>query len=198
MRKKRARRKIPPEIFDIVEYNEDSPTGLVYKTDVYAGQDHRSICKRKGEVAGGGGGLRKNYYSYRTYCCHRIIWEMLVGEIPENRILDHIDGNRHNNILSNLRLSDVSGNAQNMKRYSTNTSGKTGVYLNKHPHPLGRWCAVWKENGRILQKSFCISKYGNTEAFDMASKYRDAQIIRLNEQCGCDYTRRHGEVQNEE
>ena len=35
---------------------------------------------------------------------HRIIWESYYGEIPEGKILDHIDGNRLNNKLENLRL----------------------------------------------------------------------------------------------
>ncbi len=35
---------------------------------------------------------------------HRLLWENLVGEIPKGLQLDHIDGDRENNSLDNLRL----------------------------------------------------------------------------------------------
>jgi hypothetical protein len=35
---------------------------------------------------------------------HRIIWMMFNGEIPEGLDIDHIDGNRENNVITNLRM----------------------------------------------------------------------------------------------
>ena len=35
---------------------------------------------------------------------HRLIWENFIGEIPLNKVVDHIDGNPKNNLLSNLQL----------------------------------------------------------------------------------------------
>ena len=44
---------------------------------------------------------------------HRLIYSNLVGEIPKGYEIDHIDRNRHNNNLSNLRLVTKSENNQN-------------------------------------------------------------------------------------
>lgn len=44
---------------------------------------------------------------------HRLVWETFNGEIPEGMVIDHIDGNRSNNALSNLRLVTQSENMNN-------------------------------------------------------------------------------------
>lgn len=44
---------------------------------------------------------------------HRLVWETFKGEIPEGMVIDHIDGNRSNNSLSNLRLVTQSENMDN-------------------------------------------------------------------------------------
>jgi len=41
---------------------------------------------------------------------HRIIWEVFKGPIPENLVVDHIDGDRANNSIRNLRLLSYSEN----------------------------------------------------------------------------------------
>lgn len=41
---------------------------------------------------------------------HRLVWETFVGEIPEGKIIDHIDGDKSNNKLENLRLATISEN----------------------------------------------------------------------------------------
>lgn len=42
---------------------------------------------------------------------HRLVWEAYVGEIPENYQIDHIDFDRANNNLSNLRCITKSENS---------------------------------------------------------------------------------------
>lgn len=47
------------------------------------------------------------------YSKHRLIWETFNGEIPEGMVIDHIDGNRKNNNISNLRLVSQADNMKN-------------------------------------------------------------------------------------
>ena len=47
---------------------------------------------------------------------HKLLWETFIGEIPEDKVIDHIDGNKANNHLSNLRLVSQSENMFNAYR----------------------------------------------------------------------------------
>lgn len=53
---------------------------------------------------------------------HRIVWEAFNSKIPTNLEIDHKDGDRHNNKLSNLRLVTHS---QNMIAAFTRRKNKT-------------------------------------------------------------------------
>jgi hypothetical protein len=44
---------------------------------------------------------------------HRIVWESFNGKIPNGLEIDHIDRNKHNNKLKNLRLVTHSENCLN-------------------------------------------------------------------------------------
>ena len=61
-----------------------------------------------------------------VYQAHRIIWLWMIGEWPELH-LDHINGDRSDNRLCNLREATYSQNAQNRKLANNNTSGYKGV-----------------------------------------------------------------------
>jgi hypothetical protein len=43
---------------------------------------------------------------------HRFIWEALVGEIPDHLVINHKDGDKHNNHITNLELVTSSENTQ--------------------------------------------------------------------------------------
>jgi hypothetical protein len=78
------------------------------------------------------------------HLAHRIVWLIATGEWPET-FIDHIDGNRSNNRLENLRLADIWDNNRNSKKPTTNTSGIKGVgYRN------GRWRAYITVNDRQI------------------------------------------------
>jgi hypothetical protein len=67
----------------------------------------------------------------KSRLAHRLIWIMLHGPIPKGKEIDHIDGNRANNRLKNLRLVTRAENTKNKFMRSNNTSGVTGVSWNK-------------------------------------------------------------------
>jgi len=56
-----------------------------------------------------------------------LIWAMVNGEWPDGEI-DHINGDRSDNRISNLRVVTHRENAMNRSRRSDNASGVTGVH----------------------------------------------------------------------
>jgi hypothetical protein len=61
---------------------------------------------------------------------HRLIWAMTYGEWPDGEI-DHINGNRADNRISNLRVVSRSGNMRNTAARSDNTSGEPAIVWHK-------------------------------------------------------------------
>jgi hypothetical protein len=76
---------------------------------------------------------------------HRAVFAVVHGRWPTDQI-DHIDGDPTNNRVENLR--EVSGleNQRNMKRYTNNTSGYTGVRRTAS----GKWQALIADRGRRI------------------------------------------------
>ena len=67
---------------------------------------------------------------YRSHKAHRVIWAMYHGEWPTDDI-DHINGVKDDNRISNLRSVSHYENCRNQKKSRANTSGVTGVYWHK-------------------------------------------------------------------
>lgn len=61
------------------------------------------------------------------YLAHRLAWFFEYGMWPSNQI-DHINGNRSDNSIVNLRDVSNAENGRNAKRFVTNRSGVTGVH----------------------------------------------------------------------
>ena len=49
----------------------------------------------------------------KNYTRHRLVWIYHNGEIPENLCIDHVDGNKANDDISNLRLATFAENMIN-------------------------------------------------------------------------------------
>lgn len=67
---------------------------------------------------------------------HRIIWEMHFGEIPHGYEIDHINRNRSDNRIANLRLA--TRHEQNLNLSKRESTDVTGVVFNKKDN---RWQA---------------------------------------------------------
>jgi hypothetical protein len=65
----------------------------------------------------------------KAHKAHRLVFLYHHGYLPE--FVDHIDGDKSNNRIENLRLATYSQNQHNRKLCSTNTSGVKGVYWDK-------------------------------------------------------------------
>lgn len=83
---------------------------------------------------------------------HRIVYEVYNGEIPENLFIDHIDNDRQNNHIENLRLATLSENQHNIKVQKNNLStGYKCIYLTKDRTYQVR---IWKNNKYVYCKTF--------------------------------------------
>jgi hypothetical protein len=80
---------------------------------------------------------------YRYYGAHRIIFLREHGWLP--KIVDHVDGNRSNNKIENLRGATRAQNAANTKKSTRNKSGHKNVSWNKKSNA---WTVTIQLNGR--------------------------------------------------
>lgn len=91
---------------DFLCYDPSSPTGLRWIK-------RPSRNKQTGSVAMDS--IRDGYYSGefrgKNYRAHRVVYYLIYGTWPEK--IDHIDGNRVNNLRENLRPATASTNQHN-------------------------------------------------------------------------------------
>lgn len=176
----------------------ESPSGLIYKISIFTGRTGKSLIKAKGDSAGcksfNKDGSPKAWevgYNSKLYKAHRIVYTLAHGEIDNDLVVDHIDGNPFNNSVENLRLVPKAVNHRNSKKFSNNTSGHTGVYwqyMNKGKHLYAVAEAVFM--GEKVVKCFGTHAYENPLAEAVA--WREKQIENLNLKYGAGYTDRHG------
>ncbi|EFL9654207.1 HNH endonuclease [Escherichia coli] len=86
-------------------------------------------------------------YKGAKYGVHRIIWEMHNGPIPKGYQIDHIDHNRSNNNINNLRCVKPKTNYRNRSINKNNKSGCTGVGWFK---PKNKWRAIISVDGHCI------------------------------------------------
>ena len=97
-------------------------------------------------------GYRKTKFLNKLVSVHRLIWLMEYGEYPNDQ-LDHINGNRDDNRIENLRISNPLINMQNRKQNENCKSGCSGVYFNKREN---KWRAHIKSNKKNIHLGYYI------------------------------------------
>lgn len=122
-----------------------------------------------GKIAGSTnrGGYIEIRIDKKTYLAHRLAFLWVAGEMPSGEI-DHIDGNRSNNALSNLR--DVNGfvNHQNQRRaHKSNRTGLLGVSWRESK---GRYRASIDVDGRKIHLGYFSDKEAAHAAYINAKR----------------------------
>ena len=91
------------------------------------------------------GGYIRIIIDRRGYMAHRLAWLMAHGNEPLDQI-DHINGNKSDNRIANLREATGSENQQNRCVSKNNRSGSMGVSFNRRK---SMWKAQIKVKGKI-------------------------------------------------
>lgn len=127
------------ELRNVLQY--DSETG------VFVWVNPTTTRVKTGSVAGclGDDGYMKIQVFGKRYKSHRLAWLYQHGEFP-NCEIDHINGNRVDNRISNLRLATSKQNKENVKLKSTNTSGYRGIHWDKERQ---KWMAYVTSNRKF-------------------------------------------------
>jgi len=120
------------------------------------------------------GYLKRNFWGINIPA-HRAAWAIFYGEWP-NSIIDHINGDRKDNRISNLRKATHTENSRNAKGRSNNTSGVTGVSWNKL---AGKWSVNIGGGGKKIHLGHFV-------------KFQDAVQVRMDAEVTYGYTVRHG------
>lgn len=148
------------ELKELLEYNPD--TGIFTRKTSKGGVKIGSIV----------GSKRYDDYiqislQYKKYPAHRLAWLYINGKEPRNHI-DHINGNRSDNRICNLREATNQENIFNSKLSKANTSGIKGVTWDKQKK---KWVAQIMLNYKTIK----IGRFKNIEdAKDSVIKFRES------------------------
>lgn len=117
----------------------NSETGLLYKQ-----LDRDNSLGYKGNA-----GYLKYSWKQENHRVHRLIWIYMNGDILSDYEIDHRNGNRLDNRISNLRLASRTDNNRNARIRVDNTSGIKGVSWNKTKDKWGVQISVNREIIRL-------------------------------------------------
>jgi len=104
------------------------------------------------------------------YPAHRVIYKLCNGDFDETKEIDHIDQNKHNNRVENLRVVTRQVNSMNKPKNKNNTSGHKGVSFCKQTQ---RWSAQIKIN----HKKFNLGRYIDINDAVRARKKAELQLL---------------------
>ncbi len=108
----------------------------------------------------------------KMYMSHRLAWLYIHGKFPEN-IIDHINKNKSDNRIVNLREATHSQNQQNTDKKSNNKSGYKGVAYEKI-------AKKWRAQISIKGKRIHIGYFNTPEEASIAYKNKSNEIFTHN------------------
>lgn len=115
-----------------------------FDTDVLRRRWNNRLAGKEALTAINGHGYRHGKVCNVSIKAHRVIWLLVYREFPKG-VIDHIDRDKLNNRIENLRDVSKVVNSLNAKVYKNNRSGVTGVSWHKRTN---RWLARGMARGR--------------------------------------------------
>jgi hypothetical protein len=147
----------------LLDYNEST------------GEFTRKVDRRRWKAGQKVGHSLKHGYSviglnYCTYHAHRLAWLYAHGEWPPG-MLDHINGDRTDNRICNLRLATPATNSQNQRRARSDNKSSGVLGVSQHPTSGRRFRAKLHYKGCTLHLGMYDSP---EEAHDVYVKVKRA------------------------
>lgn len=174
-KKARVEREISPErLRELITYNAETGE-MKWRPRAMPHHFNSRFAGRPALAGGDGDGYCHGAVLGMTVKAHRAAFCLHYGRWPDGDV-DHANGDRSDNRISNLRETTRAGNATNRARSSANTSGATGVVWLKRAR---RWKAQIKINGKTRH-------LGQFEDYTMAVQARRSAETRLG------FSPRHG------
>lgn len=160
-------------LHDILNYD--------HETGVFTWKVGNKRNTKAGDIAGNvtNGGYIRIWINGKTHAAHRLSWLYLYGAVPTQQI-DHINGIKTDNRLSNLRLATHAQNQQNTKTYANNTSGFKGVTWSRW---ASKWVAQISIDGRQKRLGYFATAEDAYEVYCEASRRFHGSFANLGTTC---------------
>lgn len=156
---------------ELLDYN--SETGIIRWRVNRPGRGAPKAGDEAGDLASTG--YRRLSVDGLRYFAHRLAWFHAHGEWPPGP-LDHRNGVRADNRLSNLRLATPSQNMWNMGVSKRSTSGLKGAYWHKRER---RWQAVIGAGRKSISLGYFATKEEAHAAYARAAAIHHGEFARL-------------------
>lgn len=150
-----AAKPLPDQALLLKLLRYDPETGKLYWRErtaeaipcakVRSGWNKRWAGKEAFTANSGKGYLTGCMAGFGTLRSHRVIWMMCFGQWPEQ--IDHLNQDKSDNRLANLKDASREENARNCPLSSRNKSGRIGVHWSKAEQ---KWRAKIRHGGRYI------------------------------------------------
>ena len=120
-----------------------------------------------------GKGYKRCKVDGRVYRYHHLVWMYVHGQMPTGH-LDHINGIKTDNRISNLREATISQNMWNARMCKRNTSGYKGVSFH-----AGKWVARVVAHGRKTYLGRFASREEAYAAYCQAAQEIHGEFARV-------------------
>ena len=112
---------------------------------------------------------------------HRIVAELFVNNFDSLKIVDHIDRDRTNNNICNLRMVDPSGNSRNSSSSKNSSSKYKGVYFCQDRN---KWAAEIMKDGKHYALGRFVSEELAASAYDAKCSFLHGKYATTNKTLG--------------
>ena len=137
-----------------------------FKDDRTARSWNTRLANRPAFTTTEGAGYKAGHIFRAHVLAHRVAWAIHTGEWPSGHV-DHINGDRLDNRIVNLRIVTRQENQRNTRLPRSNTSGIIGVYWCKHKR---KWRAAIGCDGRTV----CLGRFNSKE--EAIAARREAEV----------------------